>query len=63
MMDCHLSTDWSIVKCQCVAFHDVNPQAPVHFLVIPKRPLAKLSASEDSDEQVIAVSLMCILPS
>jgi len=41
-----------VVKCQCVAFHDVNPQAPVHFLVIPKQPLTKLSESEDSDEQV-----------
>lgn len=26
----------------CVAFRDVNPQAPLHFLVIPKRPLARL---------------------
>ncbi|CAM9435136.1 unnamed protein product, partial [Heterosigma akashiwo] len=34
----------------CIAFHDVNPQAPVHFLVIPKSKdgLNKLSnARED----------------
>lgn len=38
---------------QSVAFHDINPQAPVHFLVIPKRPIAQLSTSEDSDEQLL----------
>jgi histidine triad (HIT) family protein len=21
----------------CIAFHDVNPQAPVHFLIIPRK--------------------------
>ncbi|QQO09254.1 histidine triad nucleotide-binding protein [Breznakiella homolactica] len=25
-----------------LAFHDANPQAPVHFLVIPKRHIANL---------------------
>ena len=37
---------------QCVAFDDISPQAPVHFLVIPRKPLPSLSASEDTDEQV-----------
>eukprot|EP01007_Sphenomonas_quadrangularis_P001505 NODE_2487_length_595_cov_68.516484_g2119_i0.p1 GENE.NODE_2487_length_595_cov_68.516484_g2119_i0~~NODE_2487_length_595_cov_68.516484_g2119_i0.p1 ORF type:complete len:141 (-),score=35.32 NODE_2487_length_595_cov_68.516484_g2119_i0:49-471(-) len=27
-----------------LAFHDVTPQAPVHFLVIPKEPVTGLSA-------------------
>ena len=33
-----------------LAFHDVSPQAPVHFLVIPKRHIANLMelAPEDS---------------
>lgn len=26
----------------CLAFHDVAPQAPVHVLVIPKRPIESL---------------------
>ena len=37
---------------QCLAFKDINPQAPVHFLVIPKKPIAQLSKAEDADEQV-----------
>lgn len=26
-----------------LAFHDINPQAPVHVLVIPKKPLVGIS--------------------
>ncbi len=34
----------------CLAFHDVAPQAPVHVLVIPKRPIVSLAdvTSDDS---------------
>ncbi|KAK9504282.1 hypothetical protein O3M35_010651 [Rhynocoris fuscipes] len=38
---------------QCIAFHDVNPQAPVHFLVIPRKPIATLSDAEDSDAELL----------
>lgn len=27
----------------CLAFRDINPQAPVHILVIPKEPLASIA--------------------
>ncbi|GFN88747.1 histidine triad nucleotide-binding protein 1 [Plakobranchus ocellatus] len=37
----------------CVAFNDINPQGPVHFLVIPKKPIVKLSDAEDCDEQIL----------
>lgn len=38
---------------QCVAFHDVSPQAPTHILVIPRKPITQLSKAEDSDEQLL----------
>ena len=38
---------------QCVAFHDVAPQAPVHFLVIPKKPITSLSKASDDDEKLL----------
>lgn len=34
---------------QCVAFRDVAPQAPTHILVIPRKPIARLSDAEESD--------------
>lgn len=33
----------------CFAIEDINPQAPVHILVIPKRVIARLSVATDSD--------------
>ena len=38
---------------QVLAFKDVNPQAPVHVLVIPKKPIAKLSDAEDEDHHLL----------
>ncbi|XZE43983.1 histidine triad nucleotide-binding protein [Pirellulaceae bacterium SH467] len=32
-----------------LAFHDVQPQAPVHVLVIPKQPIQSLAHAADSD--------------
>ena len=31
-----------------LAFHDINPMAPVHFMVIPKKHVDSLSAVDDS---------------
>ncbi|KAK5975707.1 Histidine triad nucleotide-binding protein 1, partial [Trichostrongylus colubriformis] len=33
---------------EVLAFHDVSPQAPVHFLVIPKKRIAMLQEAEDT---------------
>ncbi|XP_058057962.1 adenosine 5'-monophosphoramidase HINT1 [Anopheles bellator] len=38
---------------RCVAFHDVNPQAPVHFLVIPRKPISQLSKAAEEDEALL----------
>jgi len=38
---------------QCVAFHDVNKQAPTHFLVIPKEPIQQLSNCTSSHEKLL----------
>ncbi|KAK3094392.1 hypothetical protein FSP39_001167 [Pinctada imbricata] len=38
---------------QCVAFNDVSPQAPTHFLIIPRKPIVQLSSSDDGDEQLL----------
>lgn len=38
---------------QCLAFRDASPQAPLHFLVIPKRPLAKLADAGAEDAALL----------
>merc|ERR1712173_383484 len=35
---------------EVLAFDDVNPQAPVHFLVIPKKPIDMIENAEDCDQ-------------
>ncbi len=35
---------------QCIAIHDINPQAPVHVLVIPKRRIDRLGLAQASDQ-------------
>jgi histidine triad (HIT) family protein len=34
---------------EIAAFRDVNPQAPVHILIIPKKHIASLDDANDSD--------------
>jgi histidine triad (HIT) family protein len=35
---------------QCIAIHDIQPQAPVHVLIIPKKPIPRLSEATEGDE-------------
>ena len=44
-----------------VAFHDVNPQAPVHVLVIPRRHIAHLG-DVTSDEKDLMGHLIVKIP-
>ena len=38
---------------RCLAFRDVNPQAPVHILVIPKQPMARLVDAVEDDATLL----------
>jgi histidine triad (HIT) family protein len=42
----------------CVAIHDVNPQAPVHVLVIPRKPLARLNEASPADQALLGHLLL-----
>ena len=45
----------------CLAFHDVNPQAPVHALLIPKT-LIRSMAEVDSSHKEILGHMMTLIP-
>ncbi|CAD5111110.1 DgyrCDS452 [Dimorphilus gyrociliatus] len=38
---------------KCLAFHDVSPQAPNHFLVIPKKNISQISKVTDDDSELL----------
>ena len=42
----------------CVAIHDINPQAPVHLLVIPKKPIARVAEATVADQAVLGHLLL-----
>uniref|UniRef100_A0A6I8NVQ2 Histidine triad nucleotide binding protein 2 n=1 Tax=Ornithorhynchus anatinus TaxID=9258 RepID=A0A6I8NVQ2_ORNAN len=43
---------------QCLAFRDVAPQAPVHFLVIPKKIIPRISEAQIEDKQLLGHLLL-----
>ncbi|KAJ8006047.1 hypothetical protein DPEC_G00124210 [Dallia pectoralis] len=38
---------------KCLAFRDISPQAPVHFLVIPRVAIPRLSEAEDDHSELL----------
>lgn len=43
---------------EVVAFHDVNPQAPTHILVVPRKHIPSLNDLSDSDTTVIGTVMV-----
>ena len=41
-----------------IAFHDVDPKAPVHVLIVPKRVIPRLAESADEDQAVLGKLLL-----
>jgi histidine triad (HIT) family protein len=43
---------------EVLAFHDINPVAPVHFMLIPKLHLASLADADESHAALLAKMLL-----
>lgn len=43
---------------QCIVIHDIQPQAPVHVLVIPKKPIPRVGEAEDGDGALLGHLLL-----
>ncbi|MBA2271518.1 MAG: histidine triad nucleotide-binding protein [Chthoniobacterales bacterium] len=41
-----------------IAFHDVNPGAPVHVLVVPKRVIPRIAESTAADQALLGKLLL-----
>jgi histidine triad (HIT) family protein len=38
---------------QCVVLHDIQPQAPVHLLIVPKKLIPRVSEASPEDQAVL----------
>jgi histidine triad (HIT) family protein len=44
----------------CIAIKDISPQAPVHLLVIPKKPIDRLSNAQADDQALLGHLLLAV---
>ena len=42
----------------CVALRDINPQAPTHILVVPRKPIARLGEAHNEDASLLGHLLL-----
>lgn len=42
----------------CVAIKDLYPKAPIHFLVIPRKPIPSINEVEESEKDLLSHLLM-----
>ena len=42
----------------CLAFRDINPQAPVHVLLVPKKPIDMLASAQAQDQALLGHLLL-----
>ncbi len=45
----------------CLAFHDISPQAPVHVLLIPKKPIRSMAEVTAADASLLG-HMMTVIP-
>ncbi len=45
---------------QCLAFNDVNPQAPVHVLIIPRKEISSIAQLADEDGPLMGHLLLVV---
>ena len=43
---------------EILAIHDINPQAPVHILITPKRVIERIGAARDNDATLLGKLLL-----
>ncbi|MGO8677516.1 MAG: histidine triad nucleotide-binding protein [Limisphaerales bacterium] len=41
-----------------LAFRDINPKAPTHVLIVPKKPIPRVSEAKPGDQQLLGCLLL-----
>jgi histidine triad (HIT) family protein len=42
----------------CAAFNDINPQAPVHVLIVPKKVIPRVGEAQSEDQMILGALLL-----
>ncbi len=58
IMDGEISGKFLHQDDDCVVLRDIDPQAPVHLLVIPRKPIPRIAAAGGEDEGVLGHLLL-----
>ncbi len=53
IIDREIPADVVFEDDHCLAFRDINPQAPTHILVVPKRAIDRVENLKESDEPLV----------
>lgn len=53
IIDGEIPADLIYEDDQCLAFHDINPKAPVHVLVIPRKEIVSVADLQEEDQMIV----------
>lgn len=53
ILDKEIEADIVYEDDRCIAFRDINAQAPTHVLIIPRKPIASLAGAHDADAPLL----------
>jgi histidine triad (HIT) family protein len=53
IIDKKINTDIIYEDDICIAFNDINPVAPVHILIIPKKEIATINDLNENDKEIV----------
>jgi histidine triad (HIT) family protein len=53
ILDGEIPADVIYESDAAIAFRDINPQAPTHVLIIPRRHIASINDLEEADREVV----------
>lgn len=42
----------------CLCFRDINPQAPIHLLIVPQKPIVRIAEAASDDRQILGHLLL-----
>jgi histidine triad (HIT) family protein len=57
--DREIPSDMVYEDDDCIAFRDIQPQAPVHILVVPRKPIASLEDLTEEDTRLVGHLVVC----